>query len=291
MIWLFLSIASSVIIVLLFKSFERYDLKLFQIVVFNYLTCVLLGSLLSAGMEVPETQDKGWIGISMLLGMLFISLFYMIGITTQKIGITVASVSMKLSLVVPVALAFIIYKEPFNWQALLGILCALIAVAMVSFKKQATPSKESAANKWLYLLPFLLFAGSGTCDSLLQYAEKQYFEAGGFENFVLYLFMMAGISGFLFLLPGFISGKQKPHIRSIFAGVILGIPNYGSIYFFMKVLNEPGWESSIVFPMNNIGIVAFSALGALLLFKENLSKLNLSGLAMGILAIALIAAA
>ena len=72
-------------------------------------------------------------------------------------------------------------------------------------------------------------------------------------------------------------------------GIILGIPNYFSIYFFIKLLNSHIMNSSAIIPIANIGVVVCAALAALILFKERMNKANTIGLLLGIISILLIA--
>jgi uncharacterized membrane protein len=73
--------------------------------------------------------------------------------------------------------------------------------------------------------------------------------------------------------------------KTILAGIMLGIPNYFSIYMLFKALSVKSWEDSFVFPVNNIGIVILSTVFAVVIFKEKLNKLNLIGLALAVISI------
>jgi len=44
------------------------------------------------------------------------------------------------------------------------------------------------------------------------------------------------------------------------------------VYFLLKALAQPSWESSIVYPLNNFGIVLVSTVVAVVLFRERLTK-------------------
>ena len=57
----------------------------------------------------------------------------------------------------------------------------------------------------------------------------------------------------------------------------------------MLVLKQYAGNSSAIIPINNMGIVLFSALAAWLLFKEKLSVTNWLGILLSAVAIALIA--
>ena len=73
------------------------------------------------------------------------------------------------------------------------------------------------------------------------------------------------------------------------AGVLIGVPNYFSIWCLVHFLKESPWQTSASIPVNNMGIVLFSAVAAWVLFKELLSKINWTGILLSLLAIYLIA--
>jgi multidrug transporter EmrE-like cation transporter len=69
---------------------------------------------------------------------------------------------------------------------------------------------------------------------------------------------------------------------------MLGIPNYFSMYFLLKTLSAFHNTSAVVFPVNNIGILAASSLVSILFFKEKMNKLNWYGLLLSVVSIILI---
>ena len=94
---------------------------------------------------------------------------------------------------------------------------------------------------------------------------------------------MASISGILILIGKSIKTKNKLQLKSIFWGVIFGVPNFFSLLFFLKALGS--MSSSEVFPLVSMGVVVSSSLIGLLLFKENLTKSNWIGILLSICAI------
>ena len=278
MIWLVLSILSSTLIITLFKDFEKRGVHTFRAIVFNYWTCVIVGLAVDQpALELPEGVGE-WGPYAAILGFLFITLFFLIGRTAQRVGVSVASVSMKLSFVWPVVLAFWYYGEPMTWMKALGAAVAIPAVIFTSLKRR---KGDFHAPSWqIAMIPLVIFIGSGIADSLVQYTERTWFFAGGQEFFIVLLFGTAGILGTI-ALP-FLK-QDRNWKRDIFAGIALGLPNYGSIYFFFETLNyfkqgSMNLGDSFVFSVNNIGIVLASTLIAWLVFKEKFSKLNLIGL-------------
>jgi multidrug transporter EmrE-like cation transporter len=73
------------------------------------------------------------------------------------------------------------------------------------------------------------------------------------------------------------------------SGVILGIPNYLSIYFLLVAIKSFSLKSAFVFGINNIGIVLLSTLLSVIIFQEKLSSINKFGVLVSVLSIILIA--
>ena len=77
-------------------------------------------------------------------------------------------------------------------------------------------------------------------------------------------------------------------MRHIYAGIFLGGINYIAVYALLEVLALKGWESSQLFPIYSVGVVAVSAILAMLFFRERLSRQKAIGLAVGMAAVALL---
>jgi len=99
------------------------------------------------------------------------------------------------------------------------------------------------------------------------------------------LFIIASISGILILSGKSFKGRNPLKLKSVFWGVIFGIPNFFSLVFFLKALNDPELSSSIVFPLVSMGVIVSSSIIGMILFKEKLSKNNWIGILLSICAI------
>ena len=296
MIYLLLSILCSTIIILTFKVLGQFKVHGFYAIIINYWVCVMTGLL--SGMVDPSTllsfvQRPGF-PIALLMGALFIGGFYAINLTVKHNGITVASIVSKNAMVVSVTAAFFLYGDVVNVPKITGILAAVLAIVLSSARsKSALATAEVSGSNWLY--PFMAFAISGTIETLLKYTQEYHLHSGEQSVFLIFLFGTAGAIGTLVFL-----GQQfSPHLRSgrspqktfqnLLGGLLLGVPNYGSIYFLIRTLEQPNWESSVVYPVNNIGVVLLSTLLAYLFFHEKMSRLRLLGVGLAIAAIGLIA--
>jgi uncharacterized membrane protein len=84
-------------------------------------------------------------------------------------------------------------------------------------------------------------------------------------------------------------GKCHFRWKAVLIGAAVGVPNYFSIWCLMQVLKQFPKNSSAIIPINNMGIVLFSAVMAWILFRERLSMINWIGIILSLGAIALIA--
>ncbi|MCX6185374.1 MAG: EamA family transporter, partial [Bacteroidetes bacterium] len=98
----------------------------------------------------------------------------------------------------------------------------------------------------------------------------------------------AFVFGIFVLLYDVNKNKLKITLKNVFWGFMLGIPNYFSMYFLLKTLSAFHSSSAIVFPVNNIGVLAASSLVSILFFKEKMNKFNWYGLSLSVISIILI---
>lgn len=283
MIYLGLSIAFATVIVLVFRAFTRYRIDSLQAIVVNYGVCTLIGlGSTSAGQLMKLPHWKG-LPFALLLGALFIGLFYLIARTAQTIGVTAASVAQKLSFVIPVVAGITLFGEPFSLMKLVGFAVAAQAVYFISARSGAVPGLRNHLA-----LPAVVFTGSGVCDLIIKYIETAHLGLVHKGTFTVVLFGTAFSLGAVWLAVRLIKQRRPPDVRSLLAGVALGLPNYGSIYFLISALEQPGWGASRVFPVNNVGIILLSAVSAWLLFGERLNRLQVIGLALAVLSIVIL---
>ena len=289
MIYLLLSIFFSTLILVVFRLFKRYGINTFQAIVFNYIIAFLVGFGLYGNQWDNSLINSGsWIPFALVIGVLFISLFLLMGKSAQENGIGITSVTVKMSLAIPVLLAIYIYNESVYLTKILGIIGALIGVFLITFqKKQQISSSKVQASRGNVLFLIILFVGSGLLDTLLNYVEKRALGDLSPALFSAIGFGIAGVIGVILFSSSLLLKKQLFNWKNVLAGVILGIPNYFSIYFLIMAIREP-WDDSITYAINNVGIVMASYLLGIILFKESTTFLKLLGGAISIIAIILL---
>src|SRR5580692_2636528 len=112
MLYLLGSIVLTSYLTLCFKVIQKYHIEPFQAILFNHFSCVITGSFFNGGFPIHrETIHEPWFKYALLMGAMFISIFNIVGFTAQKIGVAVASVANKLSLVIPFVFSVYLYNE------------------------------------------------------------------------------------------------------------------------------------------------------------------------------------
>ncbi|UZO79357.1 EamA family transporter [Aquimarina sp. ERC-38] len=288
MIYLALSITASTVIFILFKLFHRFEVDNLQAIIFNYFIACLSGWLATdTVISLQEFPYRDWFTGAFLLGIIFITVFNLMAITTQKNGLSVAAVASKMSLAIPIIVGILLYKESTEWIKIFGIITALISVYLTAMKSKDTV--QVSRKNLMY--PLLVFLGSGIIDTSLKYLEYKYVSQDEVSIFSATIFGVAAFIGLLILLYKAVRKTLVIKLKNIIAGMTLGIVNYGSIYCLIRALRFEGMDSSTTFTINNVGILITSTLMGMLFFKEKLHLKNWIGIGLAIISILLVALA
>lgn len=284
MIFLLLSILASTALFVIFKLFDVLKINTLQAIVVNYAFAAITGIVAFEGnASMAQITSANWFLGAVILGFLFISVFNVMALTAQRNGISVASVAGKMSVIIPVVFGILAYKELVNFQKVSGILLALVAVFLTSVKSDSNLNLKKGL-----LFPILLFLGSGIIDTSIKYIERSYLNDNGFELFLVTIFAVAFILGMGFIGIQIAKETFKFKLKNVLGGIVLGFINYLSMHFLIKTLQYKGLESSSLFTINNVAIVALSTLIGLAFFKEKLDTKNWLGIALAIVSIILV---
>lgn len=282
MIWLFLSILASSLISLVFVAIGSKDLKTIQVIVINYFVCFFLGSLLwySDNVFITKAWNEEWFKYAFLLGFLFIFIFNLMAKVAQKSGVAVQIVVTKMSVVIPIIYGIVILNETLTFKLIIGVVLSLVAIIVMNLRGVHN-IKQSL------LLSLLVFLGSGIIDISISYIKTHYFSSGiGMHQPSTAIFLFAGLVGFVYLI---ISKNIKSFFepKNLLFGILLGVPNFFSIYFLFKSLASP-LNVSLIFAINNIGIVVLSSVLAIILLKSYPQRNGYLGLLFAIVALVLL---
>ncbi|OIP04296.1 MAG: hypothetical protein AUJ97_02855 [Bacteroidetes bacterium CG2_30_32_10] len=284
MLYLILAILTSSAIVVTFKLFDRYKINNIQAITANYAIAAILGFVTATGViSIHAIIVATWFPFALIVGITLILVFNVFALSSQKAGVAITAVSSKMSVVIPVIIGIIFYHDVVNIWIISGIIISLLAFYL-TFKKE----ENVKLNKKYILLPLLLFLGNGSNDSLLKHSQKFYI-GDETELFLSTAFLFSFIIGVIVLFVDLRKNNRMLKIKNIAAGIILGLLNYASSYFFVKGLSH--FQSSVFFPVFNVSIVCIAALVGYFIFREKLSKTNWLGILLALAAILIIALA
>ena len=272
MIYLLLSIAASSVLFVIFKLFSKFQINTLQAIIFNYLAACVCGFIAHGKpVSIPQIISFSWFYHSLGLGLVFIGVFYVMALTTQRNGLSVVAVASKMSVVIPILVGVYYFKESIGAMKVSGILIALLSIYLVT----VNPNKIKGGS---FLFPVLVFLGSGLIDTSLNFLKEKYVSPGDISVFSAMLFATAGFAGVLIIIFQIIQGKFQFELKNLIGGIILGISNYFSIYFIIKAFSYKGFESSTVITINNVGVLIVTTILGVLLFGENLTSQNKLGI-------------
>lgn len=283
MLYLILTILTSAGILMLFRVFVKYDIHILQSIVVNYITAAVLGFAIQwNSFTVAEVVNQNWLPYAMVIGCIFILTFQIFAYSSQTAGVAITAISSKISVVIPVFIgAFLYANESLSLMKVLGLVFAIISFLLV-FSNNA----NMKINPRFIFLPIILFLANGLNDSMMTFAQRKF---AGFNTmlFVSCIFFFSLVIGVIWLGVNYLVLKQKLHYKNILAGILLGILNFLSTYYFFKGVETI--ESAIFFPVLNTGIVSLSALIGYFVFKERLNKINWLGIVIALGTIVFIA--
>lgn len=264
---------------LIFKSFEQRRVVLLSAIVINYFVALLCGLAISRPWAAGDLGPL-WTP-SMIMSVLFITVFYLTGSSAQRAGIAATTVASKMSLVLTVAFSVVAFDEEQHLLGWIGIALAIVGVVLSSWSNDGRGMHRAS------VLPVLLFVGNAAIDIGLAWTQRMRTTPLTEAVLPTLVFGMAGVLG---LIGVFARAEQRAfqEPRTWVGGLLLGTVNYGSLYFVVKALAKSGWPSSSVFPLMNIGVIVFGTLGSMMLFRERPGPLQLAGMATAMLAMVLI---
>jgi drug/metabolite transporter (DMT)-like permease len=283
MLYIFLSVCCSIIVSILLKLAKRYQIDVFQAITWNYSTAILLTWIfLKPHLQNLQAQP---FYIYSLLGLLLPLLFVVIAMCIRLTGIVRTEVAERISLLIPIVAAFLLFGEAITPWKIVGIVLGIAAIiCAVPWRKERSQGRRVVGNAFLYLL--VVFIGMGIVDILFK--QMALIKQVSFASSLFMVYVIAFVLSLIGLFYRFSTKKSKFSWPHIFFGWILGVANFGNILFYLKAHQALASKPSIVFSAMNIGVIVAGAVVGLLIFKEKLTLLNKAGIALAIIAIVVI---
>jgi drug/metabolite transporter (DMT)-like permease len=283
MIYVLLSVVCSVLVSVLLKLARRAEIDVGQAIAWNYVvTSVLTALLLQPTPASLREPSVPWLALA-ALGILLPTIFLALAASVRHAGIVRSDAAQRLSLLLSLLAAFALFGEQFTAPKGTGVALGLFALLCMVWRSRHGAAERGAAG-WLY--PLLVFSGFGVIDILFKRVALAGVPLGASLQA---MFALALLVAFALQLWRRMQDQTRFTARSALAGLLLGLANFGNILFYLRGHRALPQHPSLVFASMNLGVVALGALVGLLLFRERLSRLNLAGVALALLAIGVIA--
>ncbi len=283
--YLIAAILCSVGVFVAMRFFERFHIDNHQAIAANYATATTAGLLMCRQpLSLSEIAATPWFGLSILTGFWFIFTYLLLTRSAQEAGVTVTSLSSKLSVVIPTAMGLLLFHEHLNAASSAGIALALVALYLIVGKKGKNENRTQ--GRWKALFPILIFFGTGIGDMLMKLTEQRN-TMPDMNVMIAFIYFVALLFGIVLVVNDRLTRGTKLAWKNMAGGFLLGLFNYFSTYCVYRCMRL--FDNVFLFPVYNIGVVTFTALAGLLLFKEKLTTKNLIGMAIAIIAVILIA--
>ena len=294
MIYLIIAVLCSVAVSVLLKILRQQELDIRQTIVAGYPVALLLTWLLLKPDMTGIDKLGGVWAIIIMLGILLPAVFVILGRAIEAVGMVATDAAQRLSLIIPIIAAFLLFGEVLTGARIFGLLLGFLALGALIYRPQQNERVNDEAstiivtNKLINkpalrtsLWLFGVWAGYGIIDILFKQVAKQ---GTAFPLTLLISFGLAGLLLFGYLL--FIQVRWDR--RALAAGVVLGALNIGNIYAYIRAHQVLSDSPSIVFTGMNVGVIAVATLIGAGFFKESLNRINMIGLVLAIACVAVL---
>ncbi len=281
MIYIFSAVVFSVLVSVLLKLFPRYRVDTGQAVTWNYLAAgAMCWWLLAPPLASLREPGAPWLAL-LTLALVLPALFLVLASAVRRAGIVRTDVAQRLSLLLSLAAAFVLFGERAGGWKLVGLVLGLAAVLAILSRPDAQSPQRGAGIALL-----AVWAGFALVDVMLKLIAQAGtpFAASLQVAFVLAFVGMLAVQGYRHA-----SGRTRLSWRGLGAGLLLGALNFGNIVCYVLAHRALPESPAVVFATMNIGVVVLGTLVGVFAFGERTSRWNRLGIAMAVVAIGLIA--
>ena len=278
---------------ILFKIFQKKGIDSLQAIFFNYLTAFILGLLFSLhGQLVVNPVKASWFPSVIVLGFIFMAGMILLSDSTRRVGVAISTVCSRASMVIPIIVSYLVIEGSVRpkW---LPICLVLIAMTLTIWTGKPDDGRKYTLRD--ILAPLIVFMTFGASNSFLKVIQHNVTVADATQpehilNSELSLvtasvfFIAMLLSSYSFFKKGSDGHRTTISLKNVLGGVALGSVNYFCTYTLM--LSMKTIDSSLLFPIHNIGIVAIGAIVGWLAFHEKLRPHQILGIVLAAVSIA-----
>lgn len=284
MIFIILSALSSIGVALLLKQARLKGLDSIQLIGWNYAAALVLCLIVlqpSFNLDTHNPLPWGWL---MALAVMLPLVFILYSRALDTAGVIPTEIAQRLSLVIALAAAFVVFGDSITWLKLSGIFLGVLAVLMLILQRNRTTGQTPlTASAALALL--LVWLGYGLIDVILKIIALTDLAFGAALSIS---FCAAWVGMFLVMLYRHWQGISRFSEMQLALGLLLGGLNFANISLYIKAHQTFNDQPAVVFASMNILVVVMGTLAGAFLYKERLTVKTWGALALSLGAIGLL---
>ena len=275
---LILTILCSTSITLILKYNDEKKGTPIVLLISNYFVATLI-SLSFLLLSPSKTYSFSTMFFGAFLAFVFVFSFFVFTKAVAVAGAALASVSARLSVIIPIIFSMLIFHEQPKYNQITGFVFTLLTILLFYYSLITSSQGKLALIDYFYLL-FLLI-GIGLNDFCLKIFEQTRPRTDTpFFLFSIFVFAFVYTSAYVLVK------RIRVTRQTLLIGTVLGVPNIFSSFFLLGALAK--LPAIIVYPVTNIGIILLTTLGAAIIWKERLNVCGKWALVVGLIAIFLL---
>ncbi len=271
-------------------------LNIYATITINYLIAALI-TLLDLSINHPFWSYASKIILpSAIIAFLFVTSFILMSYSTRKVGIGLTTALNKMSILISVSVGILYLGQTSALGIkLFGIAILIVSIYLILYKK------SEKKNKGVFILPLMVFIVAGMTDSSMELAntfvisepyEKQVFLFSVFSFAVLFSIIALGVESIILnksrvksITPK--NRWQSVMLKTLMYGSLLGL--FNALTSKMILINVGNLGGSVVYPIHNASVVAFTTLIGVFFFKESFTKKQWVGVVLAVIGVSFIA--
>jgi drug/metabolite transporter (DMT)-like permease len=277
--FLLLKIASSVAMGVVLKLADVRKLERIPLIRINYAVAAIIAFFIAVATETQHISMPTAV-LAAVIGALFVAGLLLWAKVIETAGLALSVVAMRLSILVPVAVSAVAWRERPGLIQGIGIGAALLALGLV-LSDQSRPAngavRPSRAWFWmlgLFLVDGLVNTGAKVFQETMPSSENLSFQAVIF------------VSAFFVTTLVYYLRRERACQATLAYGAGLGAANLGNYLFLVMALSVlPG---VVVYPVMAAAEVALMALAGVFIWREKVGFRSWVGIALAVVALILI---
>ncbi len=242
----------------------------------------LSGAVILITFAKKEMPSVTTVYLALIYALLLMVAQWCYTVALSKINLSICSTIYSFGFIIPTLSGTIFFNEKFSVCDLLGM-CAVITAIIASGRTKNDNGEGNEVSRYIVVLVTAMFASGGL--GLMQKIQQTLPYAGEKDMFVIVAFMIAAFVSFVlsaFAKPIQLNADKYPILYGILTGICFGACN------LLNVILAGRLDSSLFFPIQNIGVILLSTILGCFLSKEKPTKKSAAVFVLGAISIVLL---